>query len=172
MRLSTPSQPSTCAPSSLPAGRVEQHLEEQRRGARVVGGVAVLVGIDLAVVHARGGQFGLGHAGTARGHVEHLDHGGALGAPVAADILAAGDRVGGDPAFPVRRAGQHRQHRLPGQEVSGLHRIPGGEDVGRRGTHLRIDHDAATRPDLQASVTGKIHVGTRPGRHHDHVSFD
>ena len=133
--------------------------------------MAVLVGVDLAVVQAGRAQLGLGQAGAAGGHVEHLDHGGALGAPVAADILAAGDRVGGDPALPVRRAGQHRQHRLPGQEMSGFHRVAGREDVRCRGAHLRVDHDPAARPDLQAGVTGEVHVGTRPGRHHDDVGL-
>ena len=127
MRLSTPSQPSTCAPSSLPSAGVEEHLEEQRRGARVVGRVAVVVRVDLAVLDACRAQLRLGHAGAARGHVEHLDHGGALGAAVGA--VATGDRVGGDAALPVRRAGQHRERGLAGQQVGGLHRVAGGEDV-------------------------------------------
>ena len=63
MRLSTPSQPSTCAPSSLPRpGRTAP--QEQRRGARIVGGMAVLVGVDLAIVQAGRAQLGLGPAGV------------------------------------------------------------------------------------------------------------
>ena len=134
--------------------------------------MAVLVGVHLAVVHARRAQLGLGQAGAAGGHVEHLDHRRALGAPVAADILAAGDRAGGDPAFPVGRAGQHRQHGLAGQQVRGLHRVAGREDVRGRGAHLRVDHDPAARPDLDAGVPGQAHAGTRPGRHHYHVSLE
>ena len=112
----------------LAVGRGEQHLEEQRRGARVVGGVAVLVGVDLAEVDARGPQLCLGHPGATGGHVEHLDHGGPLGAPVL--TLVSGDRLGRDPAAPVRRAGQHREGGFAGQEVPGLDGVAGSQDVG------------------------------------------
>ena len=55
--------------------------------------------------------------------------------------------------------------------MSGLHGVAGREDVGCRGAHLRVDHDAAARPDLQTGVPGEVDVGTRPGRHHDDVSL-
>jgi hypothetical protein len=96
----------------LAVGRLEQELEEQRGGARVVPGVPGVVVVDLAEVDARGAQLRFGHAGAARRHVERLHDGGPLGAAVGA--VAAGDRVGGDPALAVGRAGKHREHGLAG----------------------------------------------------------
>ena len=54
----------------LALGPAEQHLQEQRRGTRVVPGMTHLVGVNLAVVHACRAQLGLGQAGATGRHVE------------------------------------------------------------------------------------------------------
>ena len=117
-----------------------------------------------------GAQLRLGQTGAARRHVEHLHDGRPLRASVRG--VAAADCLGGNPALPVRRAGEHRERGLAGEQVSGLHGVARREDVGRRRAHLRVDHDAPARSDLEAGVTGKVHVGTRPGRHDEDVGLD
>ncbi len=132
--------------------------------------MAVLVGVDLAEVDARGPQLGLGHPGATGGHVEHLDHGGPLCAPILARV--SGDRLGRDPAPSVRRAGQHREGGLAGQEVLGLDGVAGSQDVGCRGAHVGVDRDAATWSDLDAGRTSQLDVRTRACGHDQDVGLE
>ena len=152
----------------LPVRRGEEHLDEHGRAAREIGGVVVLVGVHLAVLDPTLAQLGLGQARPAGGHVEHLDDGRPLAAPIG--TLVTADRLGGDAPFPIGRAGQHRQDRLARQQVRRLHGVAGGEDVGDRCPHLGVDGDAPERPGRHSGHLRQLGVGSHTDGEHDDVS--
>jgi hypothetical protein len=169
MRLSTPSQPSTCAQQLALIG-LEQQFHEERRGSWVIGRVPVLMRVDLAELHPGGPEFNFREARATRCHVENLDDRRSLGALVLA--VPASTRVGGNSPFSVGRAGEHREGRLASDEVRCLHGVAGGEDVGIGGAHVGIDDDAAARTDLEVRLTRELGVRPHPGCHHDDVGVD
>ena len=115
------------------AGRAvgEEHLQEQGCGAGVVRRMAVLVGVDLAVFHSARLRSSVSVMPVPPAVISNtLTTAVRLRATVR--TAAAGDRLRRDPALPVGRARQHRRAPVgPVTEVGGLHRITGGEDVGR-----------------------------------------
>ena len=80
------------------------------------------------------------------------------------------DRLGRDAPFPVGRAGQHREDRLPRQQVCRFHGVAGSEDVGDRGPHLGVYADAPQRPGRHPGHLRQLGAGSHTDGEHDDVS--
>jgi hypothetical protein len=141
----------------LAGRRVEQHLERQLLGARVVTGVVGGMDVDLAERAPRAPERLLRRPGAGGDLVEDADDRRSLRAPVAdrRQRLGAEDGGGRDPPLAVGRTGQRHLRRPATDEVADRDRVADGIDPRIARAHPLVDTDPPARSDVEPGRDGQ-----------------
>ena len=165
-----PFVPDDLRPQQAVCFLLKDHLHGHDPAARIVARMAH--GGKKYGVHVQASLFRVGfvHAGDSGGQVKHLDDRTALRPPIPA--VAAADVVRRNAPLPVGGTGQRNQRVLPGDGVLHLHRVAHGVNVGNRGLHAVVDHNAALDAQRQPGLSGKGGIRGDPDGQHHHVGVE
>ena len=146
-------------------------LKDHLHGHQLPAGIVTRVahGGEDHLVHIQTGLFrvGLVDAGGGRSHIKYLDDAASLRTQIAAVTTA--DIVSNDPPLLVGRTGQRDQSVLSGDIVLHLHRIACSVDIGHRGLHPVVDHNAALDAQFQPGFLRQCGVRRNADGQHYHI---